>query len=284
MSRQRDIEQHRHSLNEIRDIMNSMKNLSYMETRKLSTFLDIQHAIVRHIETIALDFLSFYPDALAESSDTTVKEALNIYLLIGAERGFCGDFNHALVHTLESLPETHGTDNIQLICVGHKLHTLLQNDERPVIYIDGASVVEEVDSVLNQVVSQLVSIQEHSGPLKLYVLYHNEEHQLINQQLLPPFQNLLNHQPQETQAPLLNLKPADFFLELSFQYLFIVLYEILYTSLMAECRQRVSHLESAVEHMDKQAEVLHRQSNTLRQEEIIEEIEVILLSEVGAQR
>ena len=50
---------------------------------------------------------------------------------------------------------------------------------------------------------------------------------------------------------------------------------------MAESQQRVMHLDGAVQHMDEQSEELHRQSNVLRQEEIIEEIEVILLSAVS---
>jgi len=98
---------------------------------------------------------------------------------------------------------------------------------------------------------------------------------------LPPFQNLLSHQPAEPHVPELNLKPEKFLLELSYHYLFLVLYEILYSSLMTESRQRVAHLEGAVQHMDKQSEELHRQSNVLRQEEIIKEIEVILLSAVS---
>ena len=119
------------------------------------------------------------------------------------------------------------------------------------------------------------------------MLYHNDEHQLINQQLLPPFQNLLKQglkrrqQPQQSFAPELNLEPREFLLDLSYHYLFVILYEILYTSLMAESRQRVMHLDGAVQHMDEQSEELHRQSNILRQEEIIEEIEVILLSAVS---
>ncbi|MCG6939518.1 MAG: F0F1 ATP synthase subunit gamma [Gammaproteobacteria bacterium] len=282
MSRRRDIEKQRRSLEEIRNIMNSMKNLSYMETRKISAFLDVQHSIVKHIETVAADFLSYYPETLTESTQAPVD--LDIYLLIGAERGFCGDFNHALLRHFESLPLMQNSEKQQLIAVGHKLQTLMQNDERPIIFIDGASVVEEVDKVLNRVVSQLVSIQQQSGPLSLYVLYHNDEHQLINQQLLPPFQSLAHHQPQETLAPVLNLKPENFLLDLSYQYLFVVLYEILFASLMAESRQRVSHLEGAVQHMDKQSEELHRQGNILRQEEIIEEIEIILLSEAGLQQ
>ena len=277
MTRRRDIEKHSRSLNEIRDIMNAMKNLSYMETRKISGFLDVQHSVVKHIEMVAADFLSFYPDTLTETTGTPV----NVYLLVGTERGFCGDFNHVLLRHFETMPIAHDMDKLRLICVGHKLATLLENDKRAIIFIDGASVVEEVGNVLNQIVNQLASIQEHYGSLNLYVLYHDDKHQLINQQLLPPFQNLLNHQPQEQHAPELNLEPRKFLLNLSYHYLFVVLYEVLYTSLMAESHQRVAHLEGAVQHMGEQSEELHRQSNILRQEEIIEEIEVILLSAVS---
>jgi F0F1-type ATP synthase gamma subunit len=47
---------------------------------------------------------------------------------------------------------------------------------------------------------------------------------------------------------------------------------------MAENRNRVTHLEGAANHLDDELNELARQYNTLRQEEIIEEIEVILLS------
>lgn len=74
------------------------------------------------------------------------------------------------------------------------------------------------------------------------------------------------------------MPPAEFFLELTEQYLFAALYEMLYTSLMAENHNRVTHLEEAVKHLNDKSEDLTRQCAALRQEEIIEEIEVILLS------
>ena len=74
------------------------------------------------------------------------------------------------------------------------------------------------------------------------------------------------------------MAPQDCLTDLSEQYLFAVLHEILYTSLMSENYKRVTHLEGAVRHMDDESEKLARQCNALRQEEIIEEIEVILLS------
>ena len=280
MSRRRDLEKHRRSLDEIREIMNSMKNLSFMETRKISGFLDVQHSGVNHIETVAADFLGFYADSLSEATDT----AVDVYLLIGTERGFCGDFNHALMRYFDRMPTTNDLDNVRLICVGHKLEALLENEEREIIFIDGASVAEEVGTVLNRVVNHLASIQQHYGSLNLYVLYHDEENELINQQLLPPFQNLLHQQSRQPHAPELNLEPRRFLLDLSYHYLFVVLFEILYTSLMAENCQRVAHLEAAVQHLDEQSEELHRQGSVLRQEEIIEEIEVILLSAASLEQ
>jgi F-type H+-transporting ATPase subunit gamma len=274
MSRRRDNDIHCRSLDEIRNIMNSMKNLSYMETRKISGFLDAQHAVVKHIGTVAADFLSFYTDLLSEKTDTFI----DVHILIGTERGFCGDFNHALLRHFESLQIIPDKEKRKLISVGHKLSTLQENEEYPATFIDGASVAEEVGNVLNQVVNQLVSIQKQYGAMTLSVLYHDEDLQLINRQLLPPFRDLDLNQSQHRYAPKLNIEPGEFFLELSHQYLFAVLYEILYTSLMAESRKRVAHLEGAVQHMEEQSEELHRQSNILRQEEIIEEIEVILLN------
>ena len=53
---------------------------------------------------------------------------------------------------------------------------------------------------------------------------------------------------------------------------------MLYTSLMIENHQRVMHLDGAVKHLDDESAEMARKANTLRQEEIIEEIEVILLS------
>lgn len=280
MSRRRDIENHRRSLDEIRDIMNSMKNLSYMETRKLSAFLDIQHAMVEHIESVAAEFLGYHQETLIENA---VMNDVNVYLLIGAERGFCGDFNHTLLREFETIPVITETAKQHIICVGNKLGMLLESDERKPLFIDGASIAEEVGNVLNRVVSVLAAIQEQSGSLNLHVFYHDDERQVMQQQLLPPFQQLQHdlspHGLPGRLPPVLNLAPEKFLLELSSQYLYIVLYEILNSSLMAECRQRVSHLEGAVQHLEQQSTDLLRQSNSLRQEEIIEEIEVILLSQ-----
>ena len=66
--------------------------------------------------------------------------------------------------------------------------------------------------------------------------------------------------------------------ELIDHYLFAILHKIMYVSLMTENVRRMQHLEGAVHHLDDKSAELLRECNALRQEEIIEEIEVILLS------
>ena len=273
MTRRQDLERHRHSLGEIRDIMNSMKTLAYMETRKLARFLDAQHTVVESIEEVAADFLSFHADSLPEVGETT-----SVYLLIGTERGFCGDFNQTLVRHIETALDTQPAGKPILIAVGRKLHTLLENDTRVAARIDGASVVEEVTVVLNQMVDELSSLQERTGMLTVYGLYHGGNDGIVMQRLLPPFQQYQHQPPRFSHPPILQLSPAKFLIELTEQYLLAAMHAMLYTSLMAENHNRVTHLEGAVKHLDNKSDELARQCSALRQEEIIEEIEVILLS------
>jgi len=286
MTRRRELEEHRHKLGEIRDIMSSMKTLAYMETRKLSRFLDSQQEIVNSIEAMAADFISFIPETLL-TPEMRNKETSNVYLLIGSERGFCGNYNETLLTAMESCVTEDANNKPIIVAIGHKLHVVLEEDPRVIAWIEGANVVEEIETVLMRIAGILVNLQATHPTLSLYVLYHGEghgsvgpddEHPILMQKLLPPFQRYLGKEAAFPHPPVLNVTPADFLLELTDHYLFASLHEILYSSLMAENRRRVQHLEGAIEHMDDKANELISQCNALRQEEIIEEIEVILLS------
>jgi F-type H+-transporting ATPase subunit gamma len=275
MSRRRELEAHRRSLGEIREIMNSMKTLAYMETRKLSRFLPAQQRVVDSIEEMAADFLHFHTDMLPVGGDT-----FPVCLLIGTERGFCGDFNQTLLERLTQLQADLANDSPAILAVGHKLHSLLHGMPGETAQIAGASVAEEVPAVLQQIVGALAGLQADHGPLTLYALHHKGDG-VAADKLLPPFQQPLPRQPPFPHPPLLNLAPEDFLQELTDQHLFSALHAVLFSSLMAESHRRVSHLEGAVRHLDEESVELGRRSNALRQEEIIEEIEVILLSAAG---
>ena len=274
MSRRRELQRHRHTLDETREIMNSMKTLAYMETRKLARFLDAQRAVVAHIETVAGDFLGFYPETLPHSD-----KFMQVYLLLGSERGFCGEFNEILLTETESHVQDSGINTPRLIVTGGKLCDRLAKDPRVIAFIDGANVAEEVEKTLIQIIDNLTGLQTRDESMALRVFYHEPEGEGVAvTQILPPFEQPGKRAPIFSHPPLLNLQPKAFLAELIDHYLFAALHQILYVSLMAENQHRVQHLEGAVQRLEeKSTDLLHR-CNLLRQEEIIEEIEVILLS------
>jgi len=270
MSLSRELQLHITQLNEIRSILNSMKNLAFMEIHKLQRFKTMQGQTVANIESAAMDFLDFYPD-LAEADD----HAAHICILLGAERGFCGDFNESLINTIASKAYTG------VIAIGSRLCNRQEDITTEVIAtIEGANVAEEVPAIINRLIDTISALHDEATPtLQLTVIYHDNVPNQINQrQVLPPFPQLRESTFHYGNPPVLNLEPRDFFANLVEHYLFAVLHEIFYISLMAENHSRLQHLEGAVNHLDDQTVKLQRKSQIYRQEEITEEIEVILLN------
>ena len=203
MTRRHDLEQHRLSLAEIRDIMNSMKTLAYMETRKLSRFLDAQQHVVKSIEDAAGDLLSFHPGMLPETPETPT-----VYILLGAERGFCGDFNHLLLRHLERSLREHAADEPLLIAVGRKFNALLEGDRRVLAKMEGAAVLEEVDALLVEIIGELAGLQKTYGALTAHCLYHGEDAPVVKN-LIPPFEEMPGAPARFAHPPLLNLPPCS---------------------------------------------------------------------------
>ena len=271
MSQRREIEHHRHKLVEIREIMDSMKTLAYMETHKLFRFLDAQKRLIDSIDDMADDFLCFHPDILP-----SVEPTLVVHLLIGSQRGFCGDFNEILVKQLKSELHETAQHDCKLIAVGQKLHPLLENMRCDTVNIEGANVSEEISSVVTSIANSLSSNQRKM--MALQVLHHTEDGNINSESILPPFTETRIHSTKFNHSPQMNMSPRSFLLELTEQHLFINLHRLLFTSLMAENQSRIHHLDNAINHLDNKTSELTRKSNAMRQEEIIEEIEVILLN------
>ena len=121
-------------------------------------------------------------------------------------------------------------------------------------------------------------MREKYGPLSLTAVFQQvEPAAIVEARLLPPFQDHPAIDPGFSCPPLLNLDATEFLVKLVDHYLLAALPKALYASLMAENRRRMQHLEGAIRHLDERVEYLRRKGRQLRQEEIIEEIEVILL-------
>lgn len=273
MTRRSGLEYHKNNLIDISNIMNSMKTLAYLETRKLMRFIEAQEKVFENIDAVAKDFISFHPDLLSNDNNKNP-----VYLVIGSERGLCGDFNSNIVRYVEDILKTKNKEGLAAIFVGQKLYPLFKRFDGKSVFVEGASIVEEIHATLDQLVSELAKLQKANGIPILYVVSHTISEGLVTRQLLPPFKQHLNTKREYFNPPVLHLQYRDFFIELVDQYVLASLNEILYASLMTENQQRLTHLDNAVKKLDEKIVALGININRLRQEEIIEEIEVILLN------
>ena len=271
MSGMAELSQRLTRLKEISGIMAAMKSLSLVETHKLARFIGHQRRMLGNIEAAVADFLNFFP---AQSAGAAPGQPA-ILLLIGSERGFCGNFNERVVAALAALPQWEHAP--ALLVVGHRLVTRLESHPGVIAWLDGATVTEEVPAVLNLLMDAVhAASRKFAGDgAALFSLAHEAEGEPTLKRLLPispPPSPPLAH------APGLQLAPAEFFAELLDQYLLAALYGLLYESLSAESRQRLAHMEHALDRLDETVAQLALKRNALRQEKIVEEIEVILSS------
>lgn len=270
MSGQAELSRRFTRLKEISGIMTAMKSLSLVETRKLARFIGHQHRMLANIEAAAADFLNFYPDGHADAKQPT------ILLLIGSERGFCGNFNERILAALDQLPRWEPAP--ALVVVGHRLGAKLEAHPGVIARLDGATVTEDVPAVLNRLMDALhaASRQLSRDGAVLLGLAHDSEGETAFKRLLPMAPPPA---PRRAHPPRLQLAAPEFFVELLDQYLLAALYGLLFESLAAENRQRLAHMERALDRLDEAVARLAVKRNALRQEKIVEEIEVILSSE-----
>ena len=266
MSKRREVERRIEALNEIHGIMNSMKNLAIMEVRKLGRYHARQQRVVDAIGHALNDVRRHY------LPETPTADLPPVYLLFGSERGFCGAYNQQLLELLARQPDHR---QAPLIGVGARLAEPLQRDYPHAVCLPGASVAIEVGAVLATVIVTLNRLREEHGPLHLEVIHFLPDSQEpCCQPVLPPLHNA----SAQGSAPLINLPPQQLLGELLEHYIFALTYTWFFAALMSENQRRVQHLDHAGHHLAHQVEDLGKRRNVLRQEEIIEEIEVILLS------
>lgn len=269
MSRYRKVELHLKQLRELQSIITSMKIISQLELRKLTGFMESQSGMVEVLGQTTTDFVTFFPQPPCIRGN-------ELWLLIGSERGFCGGFNELLVEQLfAEWPECVEQPQ-RVMAVGHKLCWRLDEMLPGYAGLTGASASEEIPSILSQVVSATQKQLRQHNSLILRVLYHSDERGKVRcRQLLPPEEVAMVEN--RCFPPRLYLDPEIFFSKFLQHYLFLGLTQLFTASLLAENRYRVQHLGGAVHRLDERLTRLNSQARALRQEEITEEIEMILL-------
>ena len=272
MTERRKILQRSSSLRDIDEILAAMKSLAFVEVHRITAFIDAQRKAVELIESATADFLAGYGDHLP-----SIEHAGDIVCLLGAERGLCGDFNSKLLEAADTHASSLAAAK-RVIVVGTRLADAYNGNVGDIL--EGPSVAEEVPAVITRLLKQLTATlsqqADQTHPIGLLLLYQDEEG--VQLRRLLPFDPKPASAPHHAFPLRIQLTPGTLFHELVEHYLYGVLHAIFFESLLEENRQRLEHMQRARDKLAENLSTLDKRQRRLRQEEITEEIELILLS------
>jgi len=267
---------HISSLTDISDIMSAMKYLSLMESNKLSRYIQHQKRAMRSIELAVEDFLDFYP-TLIEQNNSNIK----ILVILGSERGFCGNYNELLHNAVEGdSDESFQVDSdTKIITVGYKLHHKFEQNPQLYQNLNGPRLAEEIPDIITELLTSISLFAQEQQAIQLTVLHHSaDKYKPVLRKILPAFQEKKTHNATHSTPPLIHLSSTDLFYALLDEYLFALLNQIFYAAFMSENQYRIRHMENSLHKLSDNISSLALKRNEIRQEEITEELEVIMLS------
>lgn len=269
MPRWRELRRRIGALDEIGQILGAVRSLAFTELRQLADGEPRQHATAAAIQTAIEDLAAHFPDALPERAPDA-----DILIVLGSERGFCGDFNEVAARAAVA---TRPMPAARRLAVGAKLCQLLEEQGVPHSALPGPTVVEEIPRALAGIVDAIEAVARSDGDaaLGLVVAHHDGEGRLESRRILP-FPALPVAARWRT-APDLQIAPRRLYRQLIDHHVLAALNLALIASLLAENRRRLEQLSGALDRLHERLEGLRHARRRARQEAITEEIEVILL-------
>ncbi|MCP5170355.1 MAG: F0F1 ATP synthase subunit gamma [Hahellaceae bacterium] len=250
---------------ELNDVVSAMKNLAQVELHRVKRAMVNQQPALLTVEE-AVASLQASGGASSEAVQAASGDTLASFcvtLVLGSERGFCGGFNEQIVRSFESYLPEHGSR----IIIGSRLASkIMESSDWP--FFSAPSTTDEVLPCVQAVTDYILA---NPLPESLQLLHHTS--QGITMTALRPLPKMLRR----TGPPLsIQLPMAELCRELEWQYLNQTLLQAFFTSLWMENRLRLQQMEGAREHIEDLTRELRLRINTLRQQEIVEEIEVML--------
>ncbi len=257
-------------LDELRQIVQSMKNLAFAELQRVSRMKQAQTQAQDAVSQALLDVPPTGP------STTSPKTQQVTWLVIGAERGFCGAFNTQLVVALNALCAQ--APSLTLLIASRRLLTQLEGASASLMALPGCAASEEADLVLDDWLDAVN--QAIYGGAQVWLMHVGSEG-LVRRRLWPeeagPTQ--ASGSPPQMYLPARHLREA-----LARQALRLAIQGALYASLEQENHWRLAQMQRAQDHLDELGRTLRRRYAALRQANITNELETLASSTMGSAR
>ena len=265
MSQRREVEARLALFDDLSGILGAMRSFALAELRRVGKREAAQQLVVQTLAEALDDLAEALPneDAMPEG-----KADNDIWLLFGSVRGFCGSFNEDVLRYWQT---RSGAQN-PLILVGERLHGMLEGRDK-LQCIAGADGGLDAPAAIDRILAAIAELR--GGGNSRFGLWAciRDEQGARGQRLwpLPVARRLSGGYPPLTHAPL-----PEIACSVAEHYLFHSLLALLLRSIRVENHMRLMQMETALRHLERGSEEMQRQRNRLRQEEIVEEIELMV--------
>jgi len=274
VSGQSELRERAQLLSELRQIVQAMKNVAFAELQRLSHALP---ALVLARESVLRALDSVGDDPGPEQAPTGCSQPA-LWLVIGAERGFCGAFNSRLVAAIDDLRRDE--PQARLLIGGRKLADLLDGHTQGFVPIAGCSSIEDAYPALD---SWLAAVGSNAQGAREAGLLYLGESGPVRCRLLPAPESVRRGHDAKKEGwrigtPLHYLPVPILRSALLRQALRLLLQTGLYHSLEQENHARVMQMQRAQDHLEELGRLLRRRYARLRQAEITNELEILMTS------
>ena len=259
MMRRREIEGQLVLYDDLSGILGVMKSFALVELRRVTKREEAEHHAVETVKQAL--------DAVFSSLPAPVETEGDILLLFGSARGFCGSFNEDVARAWK---ESNGIQSPTIV-IGERLSLLLP-EHANIEWIPGANGAQDASDVIARMLTAIEHLRRKRPQEMGLVAYLHDEHETRIQRLLP-LPTPAN--PTPAYLPLTNESPVVVAESVVEHYLFHSLFAFFLRSLYVENHMRLMQMENALSHLDRKSEEMRMLRNRLRQEEIVEEIELI---------
>lgn len=197
------------------------------------------------------------------------------HLVIGTERGFCGDFNSLMLRMVTQLLE----EKRNIMVIGSQLADLLPGER--LTTMEGVNISEDISIVLESILEYLTELKKklRNKVVRVSVSYHDEHSGDIVTRIITPASEISEPTVHRfPSAPELSLTTKFFFELFAQQSLPLSPEAVLVLSLAMENRARPDHITVALKRLEEEVERVRGKLHIIRQEEITQEIETVISS------
>lgn len=262
-----------HTLSDLQTIFKALKNISIVELQRV----DQQSQNLAEIMSELERFQSLLRPLLAQLPKKPKGAIQRTNILIGTERGFCGPINRWLRDY--KAEETSKKD--RWLVIGSRLASLLNQDDTNVTLIEGAQTADDILDIAFTIKERLSEhLDFNQGPdidIRLIRAFQGQDSHAISVSsiLESPSENSDNSGC-SVEYYLSDQQLLSGFLSYQIKYSIL---GALMQAFAFESRTRLTQVDSAMHRLEKKSQRLDQRLRQLRQEDITEEIETILLSE-----